>query len=86
LKHVYESSKTFVAPQSQMVRIQLPTVNQSPARPSRTPNGRKKQEKYLYSHFSPLVDTIGKQKPAVKQVFKIFSLWFRDLACFVDAK
>jgi hypothetical protein len=54
--------------------------------PSRTPNGRKKQEKYLYSHFSPLVDTIGKQKPAVKQVFKIFSLCFRDLAYFVDAK
>jgi hypothetical protein len=32
------------------------------------------------------VDTIGNKKPAVKRVFEIFSLWFRDLACFVDAK
>jgi hypothetical protein len=54
--------------------------------PSRTPNGRKKLENYLYSHFSPLVDTIGNKKPAVKRVFEIFSLCFRDLACFVDAK
>jgi hypothetical protein len=68
------------------VRTLLPTDRQTLARPQSHTKRPKKAGKYLYSHFSPLVDTIGKQKPAVKQVFKIFSLWFRDLACFVDAK
>jgi len=31
------------------------------------------------------VDTIGKQKPAVKRVLGIFSLWFRDLAYVFEA-
>ena len=33
-------------------------------------------------HFSPLVDTIGNKKPAVKQVEEVFSLSVRDLARF----
>ncbi|MBL8521237.1 MAG: hypothetical protein JNK75_11250 [Betaproteobacteria bacterium] len=38
------------------------------------------------THFSPLVDTIGKQKPAVKRVLRIFSLFVRDLRVDLQSK
>jgi hypothetical protein len=37
-----------------------------------------------FSHFSPLVDTIGRKKPAVKRVSGIFLLYDKDLRVFLE--
>jgi hypothetical protein len=49
-------------------------------------NNTKNSALFLKTHFSPLVDTIGVKKPVVKRVLGIFSLWFSDLAHFLQAK